>query len=399
MLTIEWSAQTVLLFCVVAAALSYTGLALWQVGRYRATRSQSPAFDVWPSISVLRPLCGAEPRLYESLRSFFVQDYQNYHMVFGVRDRFDPAIQVVEKLKREFPDSEAELVIDARIHGPNLKVSNLMNMMESCRHSLIVVADSDVLATPDTLRRMASLISGPDVGAVTSYYCGLGSGGLASRLGAMFINDWFLPSAMVDVSISGVDGCYGPLTAIRRSVLDEIGGYSALVNFLAEDNRMGRLVRSRNRILALDSFAVPTVVNAKRLSDLFRQELRWARTVRTCRPKDHFLSVITFPLPVMLGLAATSHTMAAFAAVAGYVGLRMALNATVSVKIPAVGRAAPLLVPVRECLCFLVWLVSLWGRKVVWRGREYRLVGDGRLEPTDPQIQPIARTLVSEESV
>lgn len=394
---LSWSAVSVALGILALSALAYTVLALWQVHKFRVASPDLSAVQSWPAISVLRPLCGAEPRLYESLKSFFEQDYPDYHLVFGVRDRSDPAMMVVERLCSEFPDRAVTMIVDARVHGANLKVSNLMNMMGACRHPLLVIADSDVFAQADTLRRMAAMLAQPKVGAVTCVYTGVETGSLASKLGAMFINDWFLPSALVDVSLNGVDGCYGPLTAIRRSVLDDIGGFSSLANFLAEDNRMGRMVRAQGLTLELDSLPVPTMVNARRVGDLLRHELRWARTVRSCRPKDHVLSLVMFPLPVLLALLALDPTWVGTGAIGLHLVLRMMLNVAVRDKIPATGQAAPLWVPLRECLCFLVWALSLRGNIVLWRGTEYRLVGDGSVVPVRDLRAPLPQKLLPEE--
>ncbi len=399
MVVLAWSTVSVVLGMLVSAALAYTILALWQVRKFRVAALDLDVLSAWPAISVLRPLCGAEPRLYESLRSFFEQDYPDFHLVFGVRDRSDPAMAVVERLRLEFPHRDVTMIVDARVHGANLKVSNLINMIGASRHSLLVIADSDVFAQKDTLRRMAVMMSKSQVGAVTSLYTGVDTGSFASRLGAMFINDWFLPSALVDVSLNGVDGCYGPLTAIRRSVLEDIGGFTSLANFLAEDNRMGRLVRAKGLTLELYPVPVPTMVNAGRVSDLFRHELRWARTVRSCRPKDHILSLVMFPLPVLILLLALDPSVVGASLIGMHLFLRMALNVLIRQKIPATGVASPLWVPVRECFCFAVWVLSLRGNLVLWRGTEYRLVGDGSVVPVQDMGAAIAQTLLPEEGV
>ena len=399
MILVSWSTVSVALGLFAAAGAAYTVIALWQLRKFRIETPDPSGMTVWPAISVLRPLCGAEPRLYETLRSFFVQDYPDFHLVFGVRERSDSAMAVVERLRREFPERDVTVVVDARVHGANLKVSNLINMSKESRHSLLVVADSDVLARPDTLRRLAIMMDDPQVGAVTSVDAGIETGGLASRLGAMFINDWLLPSAIVDVSMNGVDGCYGPLTAIRQSVLDDIGGFSSLVNFLAEDNRMGRMVRSLGLTLKMDNQPVRTMVNAKRVGDLLRHELRWARTARSCRPRDHVLSVFMFPLPVLLALLAFAPSVLGVAMVGLHVGLHVLLNRRIRAKLPETGRPSSWLVPVRECLCFLVWALSLRGNLVLWRGTEYRLTQGGLVVPVQAAGLLLGPTLQTEEGL
>lgn len=379
-----WSVITTALFGCAAAGLSYTFLALWFVSRFRPTAphemSPSPIEGQdFPPISILQPLCGAEPRLYDTLKSFLVQDYPQTQIVWGVRDGNDPAIAVVKRLQQEFPDARATLVVDARIHGANLKVSNLQNILPSCQHDILILADSDVLAAPDTVSKLVASLHQPGIGVVTTTYTGIAAGSLASHLGAMFINDWFIPSALVDLALNGSDGCYGPLTAIRRHVLQDIGGLETLADYLAEDNRMGRLARDRGWGLYVEPLPTPTVVNETRVIDLITHEVRWARTVRCCRPRDHILQVVTFPLPFLIALAALAPSPISWAILALHVCSRMILHIMVRALIPNTGRVMPLAVPLREALCFLVWAISLWGRTIRWRNTEFRLTKGGRM--------------------
>lgn len=378
-----WSVITTVLFGCAAAGLSYTFLALWFVRRFRPSAPHPSAhplpLQAFPPVSILQPLCGAEPRLYDTLKSFLAQDYPNAQIVWGVRDGNDPAIAVVKRLQKEFPHARATLVVDARIHGANLKVSNLQNILPSCQHDVLILADSDVLAPPDTVSKLVASLHQPGIGVVTTTYTGIAAGSLASHLGAMFINDWFIPSALVDLALNGSDGCYGPLTAIRRHVLEEIGGFETLSNYLAEDNRMGRLARERGWGLYVEPLPTPTVVNETRLLDLITHEVRWARTVRCCRPRDHILQVVTFPLPFVIALALLAPSPVSWSILALHLWARMALHVMVRTLIPNTGPLKLWAVPLREALCFLVWAISLWGDTIRWRNAEFRLTKGGRM--------------------
>src|ERR1700678_435577 len=126
-----------------------------------------------PPVTVLKPLCGAEPGLYEHLRSFCRQDYPEFQIVFGVRDAGDPACAVVKRLAAEFPSLPIDLVIDPRLHGNNLKISNLINMLAYARHDIIVMADSDAFVESDYLAAVTAPLQDPDVGLVTFIYRGM----------------------------------------------------------------------------------------------------------------------------------------------------------------------------------------------------------------------------------
>lgn len=376
-----WMVASAILYGVAVAGMCYSMIALWCVHRYRVAPPLLSAHT--PPVSILQPLCGAEPRLYDSMKSLLMQDYPDAQIVWGVRDGTDPAIAVARRLAEEFPDRRTSLVIDARIHGANLKVSNLRNMLPSAERGIILIADSDVLLPPGMVTRMVSALLQPGTGAVTAAYTGLADDTLASGLGALFINDWFMPSALVDLALNGPDGCYGPLTAIHGHVLEEIGGLEALSDYLAEDNRMGRLVREKGYALHVERLPVPTLVHDAGMADLLRHELRWARTVRSCRTIDHALQVVTFPLPLVIALAIVADAPAGWILLALHLTARQALHFLVRRRIPGSGPFTPWTVPVRECLCFLVWAASLAGDRIQWRGHVFRLTPGGCIVPAD----------------
>jgi ceramide glucosyltransferase len=379
------------LFALAIASLAYLSLALWHVSRFSGPKAMRHDGQ-WPSVTVMKPLCGGESGLYDCLRSFCRQDYPVFQMVFGVREADDQAIEVVERLRAEFPDQDISLVVNDRLHGANLKVSNLINMMPECRYDILVIADSDVAAEPDTLLRVVSQLAEPRVGATSCLYRGQSMVGFPSRLGALYINDWFLPSVLVDFALNGVDGCFGALMAVRREALLTVGGFRAVVDHLAEDNMLGRLIRLQGWRVCLNPCVVDTMVGENSLSSLIAHEVRWGRTVRACRATDHFLSLVTFPLPLLLILLALAPSRAGVVLIALHLGLRLALHYAVGVRMSGFGVGRPLdavLIPLRESLCFLVWAISLLGNGVRWRGREYRIIGDGRLlaEDSAPNIR------------
>src|SRR5580692_154621 len=103
------------------AVLTVVAVLVWQ------SRKAPMGGRSLPPVTMLKPLCGAEPGLYEHLRSFCRQDYPEFQIVCGVRDPADPALAVVERLLAEFPSIPIEVVINPQQHGSNCKVSNLIN--------------------------------------------------------------------------------------------------------------------------------------------------------------------------------------------------------------------------------------------------------------------------------
>ena len=371
------------------AGISYLLLCLRHLLVFRESLS-APAQGDFPPLSVLKPLCGDEPRLYECLQSFCNQDYPEFQIVFGVRDSSDPAVAVVERLKREFPEREISLVCDARIYGANLKTSNVMNIMGACRHDLLLVSDSDVEIGQGCFRSIVTHMNDPKVGAVSCIYKGRPTQGMISVLGALNINGWIIPSVLLDRALNGIDACLGPVLLLRRSALNAIGGFAAVANHLAEDHQIGDLMAQNGWDVRLSAFTIDTMVNERSLGDLFRHEVRWAHTVRAVRPADHILSVVTCILPILLLLHVISPHWWGGAMIGLYLALRLGLDRVMNARFSLVRRAPLWMVPIRECLCFAVWFHATFSRAVVWRNHPFRLQSGGRLVPLNSAEQDLA---------
>ncbi len=363
---------------IAAAGASYLSLAIWRVIRFPARRDGVLA--VRPPVTVLKPICGIEPRLYECLRSFCALDYAPLQIIFGVGDPADPAIAVVERLIEEFPGRDLCLVVDSAVHGTNLKVSNLVNMYRSAKHDIIIVSDSDTEVAGDCLDALVEPLSDRSVGAVTCLYKGAPVPGLASRLGALFINDWFLASAVVDAGMRDVAYCFGPVSAVRRDALEAIGGFGMLSFHLADDFLLGRMIAAAGYKVQLARYVADIVV-AENYRSLLRHELRWARTVRTVKPGEHFMSLVMEPLPVLLLLLLPYPRLGGWAIVAAIVAMRVLLHHLVRWRFAIGEPSSAWLLPLRECLCFAIWLASFRSSNVSWRQRDFVIASGGRLEP------------------
>jgi len=359
------------------AGIAYLGLALRATADLPA--AAPPPEGPFPPLTVFKPLCGAEPRLYECLRSFCDQDYPDFHLVFGVHSDDDPAIAVVERLRAEFPACDITLVSSGCRHGPNMKIGNLINMRPAGRHDVLAFSDSDVEISRDTLRHAVAGFRSPEVGAVSCLYRGRPTAGRVSRLGALAINAWTLPAILLDRRLNGIEACLGPLLLIRSKALAAIGGFESVADHLAEDHEIGERLHRAGWQVRLSLLPIDTMVDETRLSDLIRHEVRWAHTVRAVRPLDHALSLATVPLPLILLMLALFPGWTQAALLALYLGLRVVLTRRVEARVRSVAPLGWWWLPVRECLSFWVWAVSLLSRGVEWRGQSFRLVRGGRL--------------------
>jgi ceramide glucosyltransferase len=373
---------TVLLgLCVVLSLCGIVYVAAATLAVLRLTRRASPSQTGRPRVSILKPLHGDEPDLFENLRSFVEQDYAGeVEILLGIQRADDPAGIVAEALIAAFPDRSIRLVCDERRWGTNRKVSNLANLAERASGEVIVLADSDIRVARDYLERLLAELQQPGVGVVTCPYHGLPRGGLAARLVALGIDTNFLPGVAMSVGLKVGHPCLGSTIALRRTTLDAIGGFRAVANTLADDHEIGRAVRHQGLALRMTPFSVQHVCAQVSLGSALAQETRWSRTIRQIEPAGHLGAVTTHPLPfalLALSLSPGAATLGlALVALAG----RLLLCRTAE-KAFALPPHPYWLLPLRDVLSFLVYAGSFLGRSVQWRGFTFEVARDGALMP------------------
>ena len=360
---------------ILAAALTLAGLvdglAGWLATRRfaRAVAAPPPA-SLLPPVSVLKPLYGEEPLLEEALASFCAQDYPAMQIVFGVQDAADPAAAVVARLQRRFPDRDLTLVVDPTRHGSNGKIGNLINMLPAARHDILVIADADMHAAPDHLRRVVATLCTPGTGLATTLYTARpANSSLAARLGATQITHGFLPGALLARALGRRD-CFGATMALRRETLATIGGLAALAGRLADDAALGQLVAATGLAVALAPSLPATTVPEATLRALLRHELRWARTVRSLAPLGFAASAVQYPLAwAALAVIASAGTAWTLLLAASAWGAR-------AVTVRGIDRSlglAPIvplwLLPPRDLLSLGMIVASFLGDRVQWRGQ------------------------------
>jgi ceramide glucosyltransferase len=334
-----------------------------------------------PAVTVLKPLHGDEPGLFDNLASFCSQDYSGrIQIIFGVQNPHDAAVAVVERLRREQAARDLDLVIDTKVHGLNRKVSNLVNMAPAIRHDIVILADSDMRVDPDYLSRVVAALGQPGVGAVTCLYYGAPSTGVWARFSALAINSHFLPSVIVGLALGRAHPCFGSTVALRRETLDEMGGFIAFVDCLADDYAIGAALRARGYAIAIPPFAVAHMCTQTSLRELCRHELRWARTIRSIDPAGYAGSIVAHPLPWALIAALVGATSSVLLPAVGValasIACRMALLRRVQ-QAYALPAQVYWLVPARDLLSFALFVVSFLGWDVSWKGRSYRMIADG----------------------
>ncbi len=360
-----------------SAGVAIAGISQVLLG-YAASRRFSAACRIasadlrhaaWPKVTVLKPLYGAEPMLGVALESFFQQDYPGMQLVFGVQRAGDPAIAVVEGLRRRYPAVDAAIVINPRPHGTNRKIANLINMFSTARHDVLVVSDSDMHVAPDYLRHVVTALQQPGTGLVTTIYTGLPATNAFSRqLGAAYINQIFSSGALL-ARFLGRQDCLGATMALTRETLEKVGGLPGLSPYVADDGVLGRRVRALGLQIRLAPTIPATTVCETGFGALFRHELRWARTIRAMAPVGFVLSALQYPVFwAALAAVVSGGRIWTLALLAVAIIVRALAGRAIERALGATGTAL-VLAPLRDLLSIAVMAAAFFNDEVAWRGQ------------------------------
>jgi ceramide glucosyltransferase len=364
----------------------YAVFASLEVKRHLGRNHRRPDGLQQPFVTILKPLHGAEPGLFANLESFCVQDYcGRVQIVCGVHDIGDQAVRVVRDIQRAYPAVDISLVVDNRLYGENRKVCNLVNMQSAIRGEVVVLSDSDIRVGRTYLDEVVAPLADPSVGFVTCLYTGAATGSLWSRLSAMGINYQFLPNVLAGLRLGMAYPCFGATVALRRNVLEEVGGFAILADQLADDYDLGRAIRDAGYRGHVAQSAVVHACDERRGAELWSHESRWSRTIRLIDPAGFGGSAVTYALPWALIGCVVAFSPAAVFVLLAVVAARLHLARAVDRATQT--RAAPLyLLPLRDLFSFAVFLSAFSGRSVSWRGRRYRVGSNGALVPAQESI-------------
>jgi len=368
-----------LLFVLVAVSWVYWLLTLFLIfDFFRAPASSDEGYR--PPVSMLKPVRGLDPEIYENFVSFCQQEYDSFEVLFGVDDPADPAISVIERLQREFPRLHIGLNI-APACGANRKAGTLHNLAGRARHEILVISDSDCRVTPDYLRRVVAPLRDESVGMVTCPYRGAQALTFTARLEALYIGATFLPLVLAARKYITMRLGLGATMAVRRGDLDRIGGFAAIADYLGDDYQLGHRIAGLGRRVHLSHYVVACVLGATTFREQWNREVRWMRNARVCRPREYPVVPLTFttPLAVILALV-TGFSGPAISALVVSIVVRFLVGWLMARYMgDAEARRAMLWLPLRDMLSAAVWLAGATGRRVVWRGETFLLQPDGQM--------------------
>jgi ceramide glucosyltransferase len=332
----------------------------------RRRRAASPR----PPISILKPLKGVDDGLYENLASFAAQRYPRFELVFGVADPRDPALEVVERLRRAYPDVSILVSTSAPDLGRNPKVSNLAASSRLASHAHWLISDSNTRVHPDYLADLASELRDPRVGLVTSVIAGKGERGTGALFENLHLNS-FVASAVCSAQICRTPIVIGKSMLFRKADLAAVGGFEGVRDVLAEDHALGLRFRKAGFRVALSPHVVTTVNERWSYRSFLSRHLRWAQIRRRMAPLAFFTEPLLQPVWWATALAAAGRPALALAIVL----TKVASDALVARRLRGVSFAPRglLWIPVKDLVLAALWLVAAFRRRVIWRGNVLRL--------------------------
>jgi ceramide glucosyltransferase len=373
------------------AGLAYLLLALWGARSFvHDWQRRKTAGTFAPDVSILKPVKGVDPSMHAGLVSHCRQQYAGrFEIVFGVSSLDDPAVEEIERLRREFPDCEIRLVECRERLGTSGKVSNLVQMLREARYEYILINDSDIHVSPQYLTRVMAGFADVSVGMVTVPYIGRTAERrpamtIWSRLEALGISTDFLPGVLSARRLEGgIRFGLGSTLAMTKTALSKAGGLEPLAEYLADDYEMGERIAKAGYRVELCNEVVETTVPAYSFRGFREHQLRWARSTRDSRKLGYVGLGVTYALPwAMMTCVASGFALWSFSLLSVVALARVAVALSVGVGVLGDGQVLRdlWLLPLRDFFGLGFWAWSFAGDTVVWRGQVFHL-RDGRITP------------------
>jgi ceramide glucosyltransferase len=332
---------------------------------------------------LLKPVRGLDFGSFENFSSFCRLDYPEYEILFAVNDERDPAVPVIERVIAEFPGRRMRLLVGAEELGANRKVNKLARLRREAQNDVLVLTDGDVRVGPNFLREVVAPLADEKTGAVTSFYRAIAERNLWAELEAVGASSDFFAGVLMAKWTEGVHFGLGASIATTKQWIGKMGGFEAIAGTLADDYELGYRIAGAGGAVLLSREAVWTMYPAQTAKDFWNHQMRWARTIRLCRPLSYVGLLLTQGLPwSFLAVLVAPARWVAIGYLLAYVLLRFVMAWTVGVwgVEDEVLRKKIWLVPLRDALYFVIWLASFGSNRIRWGSAEY-LVRDGQMVP------------------
>ena len=322
-------------------------------------------------ISLIKPVCGLEKNCHENLATACHQNYPNYEIIYSVQNKKDPALKVLEKIQKEFPQKNIKIVVDETAIGPNGRLANIYNGSRQAKGDILVFSDSDMFLKPDYLAMIAAPLANPEVGVSCTLYKAWRPDNIAESLELLSFNADFVPAMVFALVTHASIACPGASQAIRRDVLEKMGGLKPLANYLVEDFELGRRVVEMGFQIHFEPTVIETGVDLKSFKDWWRHQVYWDQNTRAANATGFFFTLLIRGLPFACAyaLVGAPYAIKILMAMLGIRFLTAWINSLCLKDFD--GIKASWLLPLRDLLGIFVWFASFVKRKTYWKGREF----------------------------
>ena len=361
---------------LAAAPLVYYALATWVAIRFFRRERARRLTEYTPPASILKPVYGVDFGSYENFASFCRQDYTEYEILFALNDERDPALPLIQRLIAEFPQHPIRLLIGAEHLGANRKVNKLARMVREAKYDVLVLSDGDVRVGPNYLREVAGRLADPKIGAVTSFYRAVSEKNIWAEMEAIGASSDFFAGVLMAEWTEGIHFALGASIATTKEWVRKAGGFEAFAGALADDYELGNRIARAGGEVVLSRETVWTMYPAQTVRGFWDHQVRWARTVRLCRPLSYLGLLFTQGLPwTVLAILVSPSWILAAGYVLAYLILRFAVAWAVAIRgiEDEVLRRKIWLVPMRDAIHFVVWLASFGSNRIKWGKTEYAI--------------------------
>jgi ceramide glucosyltransferase len=360
-------------FCVITTAIQVASTAI-AIVRCRPPAARLRASEHAPAVSLVRPVCGIENYVEETLASAFALDYPRYEIVFCVASAQDPVVPTVRRLMAAHPGVPARLLVGNETISDNPKLNNVYKGWRAAAHDWIVLADSNVFMPPDYIQRLICAWRS-DTGLVCSPPIGGSPIGFWAELECAFL-DTYQARFQYAADTIGLGFAQGKSMLWQRRILEDAGGIRSLASELAEDAAATKVVRGAGLRVRLVDAPFEQPLGHRSPTEVWRRQVRWARLRRTSF-KTYFMPEIlaggAWPLAAAAFAAAQSDlsfaSVPALAAV--WYGCEALLAWTAGWHLTL---RSPLAWALRDMLLPAIWFNGWLGSAFVWRGNEMRPV-------------------------
>jgi len=358
----------------------------WLAARKFPLHQKTVAGDFAPAVSILKPLKGRDETTEASLQSWFGQNFAgSFEILFAVADANDPVCKIVGELIARNPNVPARLLVCDHLRGANAKVAKLARLEQLAAHDLILISDADVRVPPDFISNFVAPLRDEKTALVNCFYRLANPSTTAMKWEAVAINADFWSQVLQSTTLKPMDFALGAAILVRRRALEEIGGFAALADCLADDYQLGRRIAGHGHRLALCPVVVECWDVPQNWDQVWKHQLRWARTIRVCEPAPYFLSILANGSlwPTLWLAAALNSGVSPGGPLAAVFFILLRIISAQNLQrrfTPDRSLVSPLwLIPAKDFAQAFLWLAAFMGATIEWRGRKMRVLRDGTL--------------------